>query len=105
MSGTLPRPDEPSPCLVLTARVVDRTIRPWADGHRLAREIEGGANTASRWCDSEVSSTVSIVAATYKEGSRPMGAVGIIGPTRMNYLQAISIVDLTAKYITEMLSL
>lgn len=48
--------------------------------------------------------TFSIVAATYKEGSRPMGAVGIIGPTRMNYLQAISIVDLTAKYITEMLS-
>ncbi|MDA8103794.1 MAG: heat-inducible transcriptional repressor HrcA [Nitrospiraceae bacterium] len=48
--------------------------------------------------------TFSIVAATYKEGSRPMGAVGIIGPTRMNYLQAISIVDLTATYITEMLS-
>ncbi|MDA8241527.1 MAG: heat-inducible transcriptional repressor HrcA [Nitrospiraceae bacterium] len=48
--------------------------------------------------------TFSIVAATYKEGSRPMGAVGIIGPTRMNYLQAISIVDLTAAYITEMLS-
>jgi heat-inducible transcriptional repressor len=46
----------------------------------------------------------SIVASTYKEGSRPMGTVGIIGPTRMNYLQAISIVDLMAKYITEMLS-
>jgi heat-inducible transcriptional repressor len=46
----------------------------------------------------------SLVAATYREGNRPMGAVGIIGPTRMNYLQAITIVDLTAKYITEMLS-
>ena len=42
---------------------------------------------------------------TYKEGKRPIGAVGIIGPTRMNYSQAMSIVDLTAKYITEMLSL
>ena len=47
----------------------------------------------------------SLVAATYKEGKRPIGAVGIIGPTRMDYLQAISIVDLTAKYITRMLSL
>lgn len=47
----------------------------------------------------------SLVAATYKEGKRPIGAVGIIGPTRMDYMQAISIVDLTAKYITRMLSL
>ena len=47
----------------------------------------------------------SLVAATYKEGKRPIGAVGIIGPTRMDYVQAISIVDLTAKYITRMLSL
>jgi len=46
----------------------------------------------------------SLVAATYKEGNRPIGAVGIIGPTRMNYMQAISIVDLTASYITEILS-
>jgi heat-inducible transcriptional repressor len=47
----------------------------------------------------------SLVAAAYKEGNRPIGAVGIIGPTRMDYLQAISIVDTTARYITEMLSL
>ncbi len=46
----------------------------------------------------------SLVAATYKEGSRPIGAVGIIGPTRMNYVEAISIVDLTASYITRILS-
>ncbi len=46
----------------------------------------------------------SIVAATYKEGTRPIGAIGIIGPTRMNYLEAISIVDLTASYITRILS-
>lgn len=46
----------------------------------------------------------SLVAATYREGSRPIGAVGIIGPTRMNYVQAISIVDLTANFITDVLS-
>lgn len=46
----------------------------------------------------------SLIAATYREGRRPMGMIGIIGPTRMNYLQAISIVDLTANFITDMLS-
>jgi len=46
----------------------------------------------------------SLVASTYREGGRPIGAVGIIGPTRMNYAQAISIVDLTANFITEVLS-
>lgn len=46
----------------------------------------------------------SLVASTYREGKRPIGAIGIIGPTRMNYHQAISIVDLTANFITDMLS-
>ncbi len=46
----------------------------------------------------------SLVTASYKEGNRPIGAVGIIGPTRMDYLHAISIVERTARYITEMLS-
>jgi heat-inducible transcriptional repressor len=52
----------------------------------------------------DVMKKFSLVAATYREGNRPIGAIGIIGPTRMNYLQAISIVDMTANYITEMLS-
>jgi heat-inducible transcriptional repressor len=46
----------------------------------------------------------SLVAATYKEGNRPIGAIGIIGPTRMNYSQAITLVDTTAKFITDILS-
>lgn len=46
----------------------------------------------------------SLVASAYKEGNRPIGAIGIIGPTRMNYLQAISIVDFTANYISAVLS-
>lgn len=45
----------------------------------------------------------SMVISTYREGDKPTGAIGIIGPTRMNYLKAISIVDTTAKYITNML--
>jgi len=46
----------------------------------------------------------SVVAATYKEGNRPMGTVAIIGPKRMNYQEAISIIDSTARFITKLLS-
>lgn len=46
----------------------------------------------------------SLVAATYKEGNRPIGTVAIIGPKRMNYMEAISIVDSTARFITKLLS-
>jgi heat-inducible transcriptional repressor len=46
----------------------------------------------------------SLVAATYREGSRPMGTVAIIGPKRMNYQEAISIIDSTARFITKLLS-
>jgi heat-inducible transcriptional repressor len=46
----------------------------------------------------------SLVAATYREGNRPIGAVAIIGPTRMNYSQAITLVDTTARFITDIFS-
>jgi len=46
----------------------------------------------------------SLVAATYKEGNRPIGAIAIIGPKRMNYMEAISIVNSTAQFITKLLS-
>jgi heat-inducible transcriptional repressor len=46
----------------------------------------------------------SLVAATYKEGNRPIGTIAIIGPKRMNYFEAISIVDSTAQFITKLLS-
>ncbi len=47
---------------------------------------------------------LSLVAATYKEGDRPIGTIAIIGPKRMNYQEAISIVDSTARFITKLLS-
>lgn len=47
---------------------------------------------------------LSVIASTYREGDRQVGAVGIIGPTRMDYLRAIAIVDATARYISERLS-
>ena len=46
----------------------------------------------------------SIVVSACKDENKPIGVVGIIGPTRMNYSKAISIVDTTAHFITKMLS-
>ena len=37
MSGRLPTDGDPSACLVSHGARLDRVIRPWADGHRLAR--------------------------------------------------------------------
>ncbi len=47
---------------------------------------------------------LSVVVSPCKEGDRPIGVVGIIGPTRMNYAKAIYIVENTAKFITRMLA-
>jgi len=48
--------------------------------------------------------TMSLVVASCKDASRPIGMIGIIGPTRMNYSKAISIVDTTVKLVTKILS-
>jgi len=43
----------------------------------------------------------SIVASPYKEGNRPMGVIALIGPTRMDYLKAMYMVDKFAKCISK----
>jgi heat-inducible transcriptional repressor len=47
---------------------------------------------------------LSLVVSPCKEGGRPIGVVGIIGPKRMNYAKAMYIVDNTAKFITKVLT-
>lgn len=47
---------------------------------------------------------LSLIVSPCKESNRPVGIVGIIGPTRMNYAKAIYLVDNTAKFISKMLS-
>jgi len=47
---------------------------------------------------------LSLVASPCMEGDRPVGVVGIIGPTRMNYAKAIYIVENTAKFISTMIT-
>lgn len=45
-----------------------------------------------------------LIAANYKQGNIPVGSVGIIGPTRMLYENAIALVESTADYLTDALS-
>lgn len=45
---------------------------------------------------------LSIVAAPYKEGNKQIGIVALIGPTRMNYLKSVYIMDTVTKYVNTM---
>jgi heat-inducible transcriptional repressor len=47
---------------------------------------------------------LSVVVSPCREGSRSVGVVGIIGPTRMNYAKAMYIVENTSRLISRILS-
>jgi heat-inducible transcriptional repressor len=45
-----------------------------------------------------------LISSTYCKGTTPLGSVGVLGPTRMVYENAIALVEATADYISETLS-
>jgi len=49
-------------------------------------------------------SRCSLVASSYGSPEQPMGTVGIVGPTRMEYARAIALVDYLAGLLTRLLS-
>jgi heat-inducible transcriptional repressor len=46
---------------------------------------------------------VSLIMSSYGGGNRPLGALGVIGPSRMDYLKVIPVVDYTAQLISNIL--
>lgn len=48
--------------------------------------------------------TCTLISATYRQGSIPVGSVGVLGPTRMVYENAIAVVEAAADYLSEALS-
>ena len=48
--------------------------------------------------------TLSIITSPYRHGKNVVGALGIIGPTRMDYLKLIPIVEYSAQLVTEFLN-
>lgn len=68
-----------------------------ASKHRVKIRI-GAENTL------EPMRTCALVSATYRQGEVPVGSVGILGPTRMIYENAIALVETAADYLTDALS-
>ena len=48
--------------------------------------------------------TCTLISATYQRDTVPVGSVGVLGPTRMVYENAIALVEATADYLSETLS-
>lgn len=48
--------------------------------------------------------TCTLISATYQRGDTPVGSVGMLGPTRMMYENAIALVEGTADYLSDALS-
>lgn len=48
--------------------------------------------------------TCTLISATYRQGLVPVGSVGVLGPTRMVYENAIAVVEAAADYLSEALS-
>ncbi|MGA9377507.1 MAG: heat-inducible transcriptional repressor HrcA [Phormidium sp.] len=48
--------------------------------------------------------TCTLISANYCHGTVPVGSVGVLGPTRMLYENAIAVVEATADYLSEALS-
>ncbi|MBD2778000.1 heat-inducible transcriptional repressor HrcA [Iningainema tapete] len=48
--------------------------------------------------------TCSLISTNYRRGSIPVGSVGVLGPTRLNYEDAIAVVGATADYLSGALS-
>jgi heat-inducible transcriptional repressor len=77
----------------LMVRLLDRTLQ----SDRI--QVFLGAETAL-----EPLGDSAVVAMPYGPGERPVGAIAVIGPTRMNYGKVMSVVDFTADLVSEMIS-
>jgi heat-inducible transcriptional repressor len=48
--------------------------------------------------------TCTLISSTYRRGSVPVGSVGVLGPTRLDYESAIAVVSAAAEYLSEAFS-
>jgi heat-inducible transcriptional repressor len=90
---------------------INEIARAIEDKHRIVKlleEISHGSEGVQVAIGSEIPleqmKGLSIISAEYKQGQRPLGRVGIIGPTRMDYSMAIPMVEQTARFISAAIS-
>ncbi|NES99632.1 MAG: heat-inducible transcriptional repressor HrcA [Sphaerospermopsis sp. SIO1G1] len=48
--------------------------------------------------------TCSLISSIYRRGSQPVGSVGVLGPTRLDYENAIAVVSAAAEYLSDAFS-
>jgi heat-inducible transcriptional repressor len=77
----------------LLVRLLDQTMR----SERI--QVFLGAETAHAALND-----TAVIATPYGPEERPVGAIAVIGPTRMNYGRVMSVVDFTAGLISELLN-
>lgn len=68
-------------------------------GHQQGMNITIGAENPD-----QVFKDCSVISATYHINGKQIGSIGVLGPTRMDYGKAITIVDYLTKSLTEMLT-
>jgi len=71
------------------------------DRVQLAREMQLFIGAES---DFSSAGDVTVIASPYGKGDQVLGAVGVIGPTRMNYQRVIPLVNFTAQVLSSLLS-
>ncbi|MBI4125294.1 MAG: heat-inducible transcription repressor HrcA, partial [Deltaproteobacteria bacterium] len=52
---------------------------------------------------SPVTKDLSLITSTYSQGDRLLGTIGVIGPNSMDYSKVISIVDFTARMVSDLM--
>ena len=67
-------------------------------------EKEGITILIGEEIDNEKVTGYSLVASSYRIGNKPVGAVGVIGPTRMDYEKVVPLVDYTGKAVSGLLT-
>ncbi len=67
-------------------------------------EVDGINTLIGEEISDEKVSGCSIVATSYKIGNRKVGAIGIIGPTRMDYEKVVPLVDYSGKVVSDLLT-
>ncbi len=67
-------------------------------------ENEGVQTLIGQEIDDEKVRGCSMVSTPYKIGNKLVGAIGVIGPTRMDYEKVVPLVDYTGRIVTELLT-
>jgi heat-inducible transcriptional repressor len=67
-------------------------------------ESEGIKILIGEEIDNEKVTGCSLVTSPYKIGNKPVGAIGVIGPTRMDYEKVVPLVDYTGKAVSGLLT-